>query len=91
MEVHRQCQKSVNFEENKKFIIIKNKNTKIVQRQTPMCNSMQRKDGIANRTRSNEDKYQHYQIQNGYTSNIFVDFKNANQIQFKRKSNAHLP
>lgn len=52
---------------------------------------MQRKDGIANRTRSNEDKYQHYQIQNGYTSNIFVDFKNANQIQFKRKSNAHLP
>lgn len=36
MEVHRQCQKAVNFEENKKFIIIKNKNTKTVQRQTPM-------------------------------------------------------
>lgn len=46
---------------------------------------MQRKDGITNRTRSNEDKYQHYQMQNGYTSNIFIDFKNANQIQFKKE------
>lgn len=35
---------------------------------------MQRKEDITNGTRSNEDKYRHYQIQNGYTSNIFADF-----------------
>lgn len=29
MEVHSQCQKAVNFEENKKFIITKNKNIKL--------------------------------------------------------------